>query len=45
MINALAIARDSEQSIIESRYNEVVKTEDVEYLTLVQGNYSGHLGA
>lgn len=36
MINALAIARDNEQAIMESRYNEVVKTEDVEYLTLVR---------
>lgn len=36
MINALAIARDNEQAIMESRYNEVVKTEDVEYLTLVK---------
>jgi hypothetical protein len=36
MINALAIARDSEQAMIESRYNEIVTTQDVEYLTLVQ---------
>ena len=45
MINALAIARDNEQAIMESRYNEVVKTEDVEYLTLVQEiveDTSGH---
>lgn len=36
MINALAIARDNEQAIMESRYNEVVKTEDIEYITLVK---------
>lgn len=33
--NALFIARDNEQSFIESKYNEIVKTEDIEYLTLV----------
>lgn len=36
IINALAIARDNEQAMMESRYNEVVKTEDIEYLTLVK---------
>lgn len=36
MINALAIARDNELAIMESRYNEVVKTADIEYLTLVK---------
>lgn len=36
IINALAIARDNEQSFMEARYNEVVKTEDIEYLTLVK---------
>lgn len=35
MSGALFIARDNEQSFLESRYNEVVKTEDIEYLTLV----------
>ena len=34
--NAMAIARDLEQSFIESRYNEIVKTDDVEYNTLVR---------
>lgn len=35
MSGALFIARDNEQSFLESRYSEVVKTEDIEYLTLV----------
>lgn len=34
MSGALFIARDNEQSFLESRYSEVVKTEDIEYLTL-----------
>jgi hypothetical protein len=34
--NALLIARDIEQSFIEFRYSEIVKTNDVEYNTLVQ---------
>ncbi len=36
MINAFAIARDMEQSFMEARYNEAVKTEDIEYSTLVK---------
>ncbi len=36
LVNVLSIARDNEQAIMESRYNEVVKTEDIEYLTLVK---------
>ena len=35
MSGALFIARDNEQAFLESRYSEVVKTEDIEYLTLV----------
>ncbi|MDD3845360.1 MAG: hypothetical protein PHC90_03265 [Syntrophorhabdaceae bacterium] len=35
MANALFMARDNEQSFIESRYNEIVRTQDIEYLTLV----------
>ena len=34
--NALFVARDNEQSFMEFRYNEIVKTEDVEYMTLVK---------
>ncbi len=34
--NALSIARDIEQSFIEFRYSEIVKTADIEYGTLVQ---------
>jgi hypothetical protein len=34
--NAIFIARDIEQSFIEFRYSEIVKTADVEYNTLVQ---------
>ena len=34
--NALSIARDIEQSFIEFRYSEIVKTADIEYNTLVQ---------
>lgn len=34
--NAISIARDIEQSFIEFRYSEIVKTADVEYNTLVQ---------
>ncbi|MBS1238359.1 MAG: hypothetical protein H6R39_19 [Deltaproteobacteria bacterium] len=34
--SAISIARDIEQSFIESRYGEIVKTADVEYNTLVQ---------
>lgn len=34
--NALFAARDSEQSLMENRYNEIVKTEDIEYLTLAK---------
>jgi len=34
--NALFVARDSEQSLMEYRYNEIVKTEDVEYLGLAK---------
>ena len=32
----LAIARDMEQSILESKYVEIVKTSDVEYQTIVR---------
>jgi rubrerythrin len=32
----LAIARDMEQSILESKFVEIVKTGDVEYLTIVR---------
>ncbi|MEN6616078.1 MAG: hypothetical protein ABFD12_05945 [Syntrophorhabdus sp.] len=35
MINALSLARDNEQSFIESKYNEIVKTDDIQYMTLV----------
>jgi hypothetical protein len=35
LINALAIARDNEQAFMEAKYNEVVKTDDIEYQTLV----------
>lgn len=35
MITALSLARDSEQSFIESKYSEVVKTDDIEYMSLV----------
>jgi hypothetical protein len=31
----LALARDLEQSILEAKYTEIVKTEDVEYTNLV----------
>jgi rubrerythrin len=34
--NAILIARDIEQSFIEFRYSEIVKTADIEYNTLVQ---------
>lgn len=34
--SAISIACDSEQSVIEYRYSEIVKTTDVEYNTLVQ---------
>ena len=34
--NAILIARDIEQSFIEFRYSEIVKTTDIEYNTLVQ---------
>jgi hypothetical protein len=34
--NALSIARDIEQSFIEFRYSEIVKTADIEYSTLVR---------
>jgi hypothetical protein len=34
--NAMLIARDIEQSFIEFRYSEIVKTADIEYNTLVQ---------
>jgi rubrerythrin len=34
--NAILIARDIEQSFIEFRYGEIVKTADIEYNTLVQ---------
>jgi rubrerythrin len=34
--NAILIARDIEQSFIEFRYSEIVKTADSEYNTLVQ---------
>ena len=33
---AIMIARDIEQSFIEFRYSEIVKTADIEYNTLVQ---------
>jgi hypothetical protein len=33
---AIVIARDIEQSFIEFRYSEIVKTADIEYNTLVQ---------
>lgn len=33
----LAIARDMEQSIIEGKYNEIVKTKDAEYLGMIRG--------
>ena len=36
MINALSLARDNEQAFIESKYNEIVKTDDIEYMTLVK---------
>jgi hypothetical protein len=35
-INALSIARDIEQSLMENKYNEIVKTDDIEYQTLVK---------
>ena len=35
LVNALAIARDNEQAFMEAKYNEVVKTDDTEYQTLV----------
>ncbi len=35
LINALAIARDNEQAFMEAKYNEVVKTDDIECQTLV----------
>jgi hypothetical protein len=34
--SAISIARDIEQSFIEFRYSEILKTTDVEYNTLVQ---------
>jgi hypothetical protein len=34
MINALAIARDNEQAFMEAKYNEVVRTDDIEYQAL-----------
>jgi hypothetical protein len=34
--NALFMARDIEQSIMENRYGEIVKTDDVEYLGLMK---------
>lgn len=34
--NVLSIARDIEQSFIEFRYSEIIKTADIEYNTLVQ---------
>ncbi len=34
--HAISIARDIEQSLIEFRYSEIVKTNDVEYNTLVE---------
>jgi hypothetical protein len=34
--NALFIARDIEQAMIEDRYSEIVKTDDVEFKSLVQ---------
>jgi len=34
--HAVSIARDIEQSFIEFRYSEIVKTDDVEYNTLVE---------
>lgn len=34
--NALFMARDMEQSMMEQRYGEVVKTEDIEYLGLMK---------
>ncbi|HSB80560.1 MAG TPA: hypothetical protein VLM91_17400 [Candidatus Methylomirabilis sp.] len=33
----LAMARDMEQSIIEGKYNEIVKTNDAEYLRMTRG--------
>ncbi len=34
--NVLFIARDIEQSLIEARYDEIVKTNDIEYQNLVK---------
>ncbi len=33
----LIMARDIEQSVLESRYAEIIKTDDVEYQTLMRG--------
>ncbi len=35
LVNAIAIARDNEQAFIEAKYNEIVRTDDVEYEALV----------
>lgn len=32
----LFLARDNEQSLLEQRYQEVLRTNDIEYMTLVQ---------
>lgn len=35
----LYIARDIEESIIENKYNEILKTKDIEYQALVKKNH------